>query len=173
MAKSTRKYVRRRVTSRSTTAWSPQKGVSGQKRASQALATACDRLRPLATVGTPRGRRWLRRTCTDQPRVPAPLYRCLHQGLQCTAVCLRHCATSCTCRRHPKRNREYLHERTVLFRNVPVPQPATMENQTLWANTATWWIFVSGEKSIDAASCQESGNTPTPLPRKRFSAICR
>ena len=48
MAKSERKYVRRRVTSRGTTAWSPQKEVSGQKRAAQALATACYRLRPWA-----------------------------------------------------------------------------------------------------------------------------
>ena len=32
-----------------------------------------------------------------------------------------------------------------------VPRPATMEKEKLWANTATWWIFVSGEKSIDPA----------------------
>ena len=25
--------------------------------------------------------------------------------------------------------------------NVLVPQPATMEKQEQWANTAAWWIF--------------------------------
>ena len=25
--------------------------------------------------------------------------------------------------------------------NVLVPQPATMEKQKRWANTAAWWIF--------------------------------
>ena len=43
-------------TSYSTIAWSPQKGVFGQKRASQALATACDRLRWWAPPRAPKKR---------------------------------------------------------------------------------------------------------------------
>ena len=42
------------------------------------------------------------------------------------------------------------------IRNVLVPRPLTMEKQKQWANTAAWWIFVNGEKSIDTAYCQES-----------------
>ena len=42
--------------------------------------------------------------------------------------------------------------------HVLVPRPAGMEKQTQSANTVDWWIFVSGEKPIDAANCQESSN---------------
>ena len=47
MAKSTRKYVRRGVTSHSTIAWSPQKGGFWPKKG---ISSACDRLRPPATA---------------------------------------------------------------------------------------------------------------------------
>ena len=33
-----------------------------------------------------------------------------------------------------------------------------MKKQKRWANTAACWIFVSGEKLIDAANCQERNN---------------
>ena len=54
MAKSTRKYVSRGVTTHSITLGvEPSKGGFQQKRASQAPATAYDRLRPPATVSSP------------------------------------------------------------------------------------------------------------------------
>ena len=40
--------------------------------------------------------------------------------------------------------------------NVLMPRPATREKQKQWANTAAWCIFVSAEKSIDAAHCLET-----------------
>ena len=31
-----------------------------------------------------------------------------------------------------------------------------MEIQKRWADTAAWWSYVSGEKSMDATNCRES-----------------
>ena len=54
-----------------------------------------------------------------------------------------------------------------------------MEKQKRWANTAAWWIFVTqvglgegrmveifviGERSVDAARCQESSQLAAPPP---------
>jgi len=51
------------------------------------------------------------------------------------------------------------------FVDVLVPRPATMEEQKRWVNTAAWWIFVNGEKSIDARRAVISeGFVPPPFP---------
>ena len=52
--------------------------------------------------------------------------------------------------------------------NVAVPRPAT--------NTAAWWIFVNGEKSMGTAKCQESSKIeglcpPPPTPNPQCSPI--
>ena len=39
-----------------------------------------------------------------------------------------------------------------------LPQPPSPHRKKRWANTTAWWIFASGEKSIDAANCHDSSN---------------
>ena len=47
--------------------------------------------------------------------------------------------------------------------------PLPMEKQEQWANTAAWGIFVTGERSMDAANCQQHSKTaglcPPPPPK--------
>ena len=44
--------------------------------------------------------------------------------------------------------------------NVLVPWHVTIEKQKQWANTAAWWIFMSGEKPIDAQPHLFRGGNP-------------
>ena len=69
MAKSTRKYVRRGVTTHSILTWSPQKGGFWPK---QGISRACDRLRPPATVGTPTAGNVIPPNCQTLSKIEIP-----------------------------------------------------------------------------------------------------